>query len=58
MKRPFDLAILRVSEGVLNVFQAVGRRVYFGKDMIRGLREPATWIPETIRQMRDRKSVV
>lgn len=52
MKRPFDLAILRVSEGVLNVFQAVGRRVYFGKDMIRGLREPATWIPETIRQMR------
>ena len=52
MKRPFDAAILHVSEGVLNIFQAVGRRVYFGKDMIRGLREPATWIPETIRQMR------
>ncbi len=52
MKRPFDAAILRVSAGVLNIFQAVGRRVYFGKDMIRGLREPATWIPETIRQMR------
>ncbi len=52
MKRPFDNAIIRVSEGVLNIFRAVGRRVYFGKDMIRGLREPGTWIPETIRQMR------
>ena len=52
MTRPSDALFTRLSEGVLNIFRAVGRRVYFGKDMIRGLREPATWIPETIRQMR------
>jgi phospholipid/cholesterol/gamma-HCH transport system permease protein len=34
------------------LLRAIGARAYFGRDMLRGLREPATWFPETIRQMR------
>jgi phospholipid/cholesterol/gamma-HCH transport system permease protein len=34
--------------GLLHAF---GRRVYFARDIARGLRDPGTWIPETIRQM-------
>jgi len=52
MTSRFDVVLRVVEHKVLGVFRAVGRRVYFGKDMARGLREPGTWIPETIRQMR------
>ncbi len=34
------------------LLSAMGRRAYFARDIARGLREPGTWIPETIRQMR------
>jgi phospholipid/cholesterol/gamma-HCH transport system permease protein len=40
---------MRTTGGLL---RAIGARAYFGRDMLRGLREPATWFPETIRQMR------
>lgn len=36
----------------LEVMSDAGRRAYFGRDMIRALREPSTWGMETIRQMR------
>lgn len=29
----------------------VGERAYFARDILRGLRDPGTWLPETIRQM-------
>lgn len=34
------------------ILTAIGRRVYFARDILRGLRDPATWVPETIRQMK------
>ena len=39
----------RRAEGIL---RALGKRGYFARDIVRGLRDPETWIPETIRQMR------
>ncbi len=37
------------TEKILN---ALGKRAYYARDIGRGLREPSTWIPETIRQMK------
>ena len=34
------------------ILRALGRRAYFAHDIVRGLRDPETWVPETIRQMR------
>jgi phospholipid/cholesterol/gamma-HCH transport system permease protein len=34
------------------LLRQVGARAWFGWDILRGLREPGVWIPETIRQMR------
>jgi phospholipid/cholesterol/gamma-HCH transport system permease protein len=39
----------RRAEGIL---RALGRRAYFARDIVRGVRDPDTWIPEMIRQMR------
>lgn len=45
-------AILRrYQDHVGGILSAVGKRVYFGRDMMRGLADPKAWIPETIRQM-------
>ncbi len=44
---PFAPAMRRTS-GILH---ALGRRAFFARDIIRGLRDPGTWIPETMRQM-------
>ncbi len=35
-------------EGLLRAF---GRRAYFARDIVRGVRDPETWFPEMIRQM-------
>ena len=35
------------------ILSAIGTRGYFARDILRGLRDPETWIPETIRQMRN-----
>lgn len=36
---------------VAGILTAIGKRVYFARDIVRGLRDPGTWVPETIRQM-------
>jgi len=33
------------------LLKAFGTRAYFGRDIIRGFRDPGTWFPEMIRQM-------
>jgi phospholipid/cholesterol/gamma-HCH transport system permease protein len=35
-----------------SILSEIGKRVYFGRDIVRGFRDPETWVPETIRQMR------
>jgi phospholipid/cholesterol/gamma-HCH transport system permease protein len=49
MDRAVRLAQRRTAESL----RAIGRRVYYGKDIVIGLREPGVWLPETIRQMRN-----
>src|SRR5688572_3769077 len=41
----------QVTRAVLGAFGGVGNRVYFLRDAVRGLAEPRTYVPETIRQM-------
>jgi phospholipid/cholesterol/gamma-HCH transport system permease protein len=43
----------RVSRAGIGVFAGIGTRAYFVRDIVRGLSEPATWLGETIRQMRN-----
>jgi phospholipid/cholesterol/gamma-HCH transport system permease protein len=38
---------------VAGILRAFGKRAYFARDIIRGVRDPGTWVPETIRQMRN-----
>jgi phospholipid/cholesterol/gamma-HCH transport system permease protein len=49
MDVPLRLAERRIG----TIRRAIGIRAYFARDIIRGLRDPETWIPETIRQMRN-----
>lgn len=35
------------------ILRALGKRAYYGRDIIRALREPEVWFRETIRQMRN-----
>ncbi len=35
------------------ILRAIGKRAFFGRDIIRGVRDPGTWVPEMIRQMRN-----
>jgi phospholipid/cholesterol/gamma-HCH transport system permease protein len=42
----------KVSRSITGVFRGIGQRVLFGRDMVRALADPATYLPETIRQMR------
>ncbi len=42
----------RVTRFWVGVFRDIGLRAYFFRDIARGFGEPATFIPETIRQMR------
>ncbi len=43
----------RVARGVSGVFQQIGRRGFFMRDIGRALADPATYVTETIRQMRN-----
>ncbi len=47
-----DVAVRLAERRTAGILRNVGKRAYFGRDVLRGLREPGTWIPETIRQMR------
>ena len=42
----------RVTRGFISFFRQVGSRGYFLRDTLRALGDPATFVPETIRQMR------
>ena len=42
----------RVTNGVGELFAETGRRGYFLRDITRAFADPATYVPETIRQMR------
>ncbi len=42
----------RVTQSFINFFRQVGVRGYFLRDIARALGDPATFVPETIRQMR------
>lgn len=42
----------RVTRGFIDFFRQVGARGYFLRDTLRALGDPATFVPETIRQMR------
>ena len=42
----------RVTRGTAGVFGEIGRRGYFMRDIGRAFGDPATYLPETIRQMR------
>lgn len=46
-----DVAVRLSERRTAGMLRALGKRVYFARDMARGLREPGTWVPETIRQM-------
>jgi phospholipid/cholesterol/gamma-HCH transport system permease protein len=41
-----------VSSAVLGIFNGIGSRGYFAREILRALAEPATYLPETIKQMR------
>ena len=41
----------RVTRGVLGTFAGIGSRVFFLRDALRALREPGTYLPESVRQM-------
>ena len=43
----------RMTRGVIGVFREVGRRGYFTRDILRAFGDPATYVSETIRQMRN-----
>lgn len=47
-----DSALRLAERRAGGVLRALGRRGYFARDIVRGFRDPATWFPETIRQMR------
>ncbi|MBC8090061.1 MAG: ABC transporter permease [Phycisphaerae bacterium] len=44
--------VMRPMAGISSLLKALGKRVYYGRDMVRALAEPGTWWVEFIRQMR------
>ena len=48
---PVGIVVRAVFRRTASVLRSIGKRVYFARDIARGLREPGTWAPETIRQM-------
>jgi len=49
---PLTASVRLASRRIRGILTAVGKRGYFARDIARGVRDPATWMPETIRQMR------
>ena len=47
-----DVVIRLAGRRIGGLLHALGRRAYFARDIVRGVRDPDTWIPEMIRQMR------
>ncbi len=49
---PLRLVLGVAQRRTAGILTAIGNRAYFLRDILRGFREPGTWFPETIRQMR------
>ena len=49
----FDTTVRLSERRTANILRALGKRVYYARDIVRALREPGTWFRETIRQMRN-----
>ena len=43
----------RITRFVMAIFRDIGLRTYFARDIARGMGDPATYVPETIRQMKN-----
>jgi phospholipid/cholesterol/gamma-HCH transport system permease protein len=43
----------RITRSWISIFRDIGLRSYFFRDIIRGFGDPATYVPETIRQMKN-----
>ena len=43
----------RVSRSIIGVFLDIGHRVFFARDILRAFGDPATYVPLTIKQMRN-----
>ncbi|XWV17041.1 MAG: ABC transporter permease [Gemmatimonas sp.] len=50
---PIDIAVRFAQGRIGGLLHAFGKRAYYGRDIVRGLRDPSTWVPEFIRQMRN-----
>ncbi|WP_053333766.1 MlaE family ABC transporter permease [Gemmatimonas phototrophica] len=50
---PIDIAARAAQRRVRGTLRAFGKRAYFARDIVRGIRDPGTWVPEFIRQMRN-----
>lgn len=48
-----DLLVRLAERRTGGTLRAIGKRGYFARDIVRGLRDPGTWVPETIRQMKN-----
>lgn len=48
---PIQLAVRGAFRQTAYILGAIGKRTYFARDIVRGLRDPGTWVPETLRQM-------
>jgi phospholipid/cholesterol/gamma-HCH transport system permease protein len=48
-----DLFVRLAERRTGGTLRAIGKRGYFARDIVRGLRDPGTWVPETIRQMKN-----
>jgi len=52
MKFRPDVILRLLSHKVERVLLTIGKRAYYARDIARGFKEPSTWYPEMIRQMR------
>ncbi len=50
---PVAYTVGLAQQKVGGILRAFGKRAYFARDIVRGMRDPGTWVPETIRQMRN-----
>ena len=47
-----DVILRLASHKTSKIMRAIGLRAYYARDIALAVREPGTWVPETIRQMR------
>ncbi len=52
-QRAIAYAMQQIARWTLGVFGEIGRRVLFGREIVRALAEPRTYLPLTVQQMRN-----